>query len=268
MTPHDLALRQTLGAGGLDVVGAEHIQHAGAHQSGDRRQGAQAQRKRRQQRVLEGAPALNREDVHAQRLAQLQAQEILEHSAQDEARHGNADHRNEHGQGVHHGAALDRRNGAQQNADDGRKDQSADAQIGGNHKGFRNNLHNRPVIGDGDTQITLQAVAHVHKILNKDRLIKTILDSHICQSRFRDRLFTQERIARQHAHHEEHQRDEHEQRQNRVNQTLDNIASQCISSFCLHNFRFLHYYGFFDGCQSSILQKSTAGQKTVRKFPL
>ena len=231
MPPEDLALREALRFGGLDVILPQHVEHARAHQAGNRRQRTESQCEGGQQRLVELAPALNREEIDAEGFAQLQAEEVLQHRAQNEARHGDADHGDEHGYGVPHAAALDGGHSAEQNTDDDGKDDRADAQIRRNEERFGDNGHHVAVIGDGNPQIAAQAVAHIHQILHKHRLIQAVFRVHVGHCRRGDGLVADERIARQHAHHEKRERDEHKQRQHRIDETLDNVANQRAPSF-------------------------------------
>lgn len=82
------------------------------------------------------------------------------------------------------------------------------------------------VVGDGNSQIAAQAVAHIHQILHKHRLIQAVFRVHVGHRRRGDGLVADERITRQHAHHEKRERDEHKQRQYRIDETLDNVANQ------------------------------------------
>ena len=150
----------------------------------------------------------------------------MQHRAQNEARHGDADHGDEHGYGVPHAAALDGGHSAEQNADNHGEDDCANTQIRRNEERFGDNGHHVAVVGDGNSQIAAQAVAHIHQILHKHRLIQAVFRVHVGHRRRGDGLVADERIARQHAHHEKRERDEHKQRQYRIDETLDNVANQ------------------------------------------
>ena len=54
---HDRHRRQALGARGADVVGVEHVEHAGARQPHERRHHGEAERDGRQNEMREACPS-------------------------------------------------------------------------------------------------------------------------------------------------------------------------------------------------------------------
>ena len=94
MHPDDDELLLPLGTCGSDVVGADDLQHRGtrhARHLGDR---LGRQRDGRQDRGLEGA------EPGGGQPAQVHREEQNEQQAQPEDRHGQADHGEDHGDGV------------------------------------------------------------------------------------------------------------------------------------------------------------------------
>ena len=102
MVVNDLLLRQTLGAGGADVVGVQHLQHIGADVAHPRADGDEHQRDDRQHQVLahiqqlaEGAEGVEvtARQAHQVEPAQLDGEHQLQQGGKEERGQGHTQQR-------------------------------------------------------------------------------------------------------------------------------------------------------------------------------
>ena len=159
----DAALGDALGAGGADVVLAQHFEHRGAGQPGDDAGRHDGQRQRRQeqmvQQVRQVAAAVDR--VHAAepgRGASVTAKTQDEQQAEPEGRHRNADQDDE-GDGLVGPAELaDGRDDARQQADNRAQDQRRSGKDQRCLKALHHLVEHRPVEGVGAAEIAVEQV--------------------------------------------------------------------------------------------------------------
>ena len=107
MAEIDGAVRQAAGAGELDVVGAQHLEHLGAHQPRHQGHLEQAERDRRQHQRLEaggreqaGAPEADAHDLAAPeggQHAERHGEDVDQQDADQEGRQRDADQRDRRG---------------------------------------------------------------------------------------------------------------------------------------------------------------------------
>ena len=101
-TSSDARAGQALGAGGADVVLAQHVDHRRAHHARIPAAAEDAERQRRQDEMREGAVAADREP------AELHREDIEQQQADHELRRRDADEGGDHQRPVGGAAALDR----------------------------------------------------------------------------------------------------------------------------------------------------------------
>src|SRR5260370_2294242 len=119
---------------------------------------------------------------------QRDAEDLLEHKAEPEDRHRDAEIRKRRHRVVHDRILTDRRDHADQNRDDEREAQGRDEQLYRGGEAAEDLAGYRLVVRDGDTKITMQEAHQPPDILNIERLIQAV---------FRlDRLYFGRRHAR------------------------------------------------------------------------
>ena len=196
MHRHDAKGRQPLGAGGADVVLAQHLQHGRARHARHHRQRVGAQHDGRQHQVLqrrkeslgfarhqrvEQQKAGHRLDVvhHVQaprhwRPSQVDREEHDQQQPPPENRHGVASEGDRHDTVVKPRIAFHGGNDAGRNAQQQRKRNGADRQFDGGRKQRQKFVHHRHLGDDGLAQVTLQHAANVDAVLRQHRLVQAV----------------------------------------------------------------------------------------------
>ena len=178
VTHQDAALAEALGAGRADVVGAQHLDHRGAHQAGDDGDLRQRERDDGQGEVVEThSPEI---ETGYGEPTEPQSEDQRQQRTGDEGRYRNADHGDAHGGIVRsrvlpHGGGDPEANASEKRDRDG---ESADGKGDGQALGqeFRDVLvlvlHRR-------AEIACNHIAQVFEVLLMDRLIEAEAGAHV-----------------------------------------------------------------------------------------
>jgi hypothetical protein len=104
--------------------------------------------------------------------AELEREEEQQHQAEPEMRDRDAEHGDHHGADIDQGAAPVGREEAQAEAQDHGDHQAGGGQHQGRRKAGQQDVQDRLVAHDRAAEIALQQPAHVHRVLDVDRLIE------------------------------------------------------------------------------------------------
>ena len=159
MAQHDAAAAQPLGAGGADVIGAQHVDHRRAHHPAVPARPQQAERQRRQDQMGEGAVAADGEP------AQLDREDIKQQQADHELRGGHRQERADHQRLVGQPPARQRGHDAHGDA------QSQFAEDRGNHQ----QQGGRQARGDQFRHFGLLQIAAPHVALHQPAQVAPVL---------------------------------------------------------------------------------------------
>lgn len=138
MQEEHVLLRHALGQGGADIVLLQHFEHGGPRNAGDQRDIDQAQRDRGQDEVPQPGPEAfgdRRVALHRQPV-ELQREDPRKQVADDEDRHGEAQHRETHRRLVDPASGLPGRDDAHRHGDYHREDQRQHHQRDGGLDGW------------------------------------------------------------------------------------------------------------------------------------
>ena len=118
---------------------------------------------------------------------------------------------------------LDGGNGAQNDTQHKGKDNGPDAHVKGDHEGFSDDGGDGTVVLQGKTQIAVQAIAEIHKVLHPNRLVQAVLGVKCVHSGLGQLFVTDKGVAGQQTLHEEGQGDQHKQGDNGIADSLEKI---------------------------------------------
>src|SRR2546422_6573457 len=163
---HDL-LVESLQAGELDVVGAEHLEHRGAREAQDGCGGEIPQREGGKDQVLEATPATGRQQP------EHDAEEQDQHEPEPERGHGLSEHREYPRCAVQDPAPAHGGVHAEGHPDEDAEEHGHESQLDRRGQAFPDVLDDRPPGEDGLPEVTLRDVLHVDRVLDGHRLVQT-----------------------------------------------------------------------------------------------
>ncbi len=190
----DLVVVQPLGAGELDVLGGELLQHLGTYQPDKQRQHDGGERHRRQDQVLDAIPG-EEAGLPAQQVvslttaigrqpAQLDGEEIHQHDGGQKDRDRDADTASRHDDLGGNTARADRGVDPERNGDHDDDDRGGKYQLKGSHQLVEDHLESRSLEEIGGAQIPM------HRILQKAAVFdqKGIIEAHLVAQLLAHRL--------------------------------------------------------------------------------
>ena len=178
----DGPVRQATGAGELDVIGAQHLEHLGAHQAHDQRQLKHRQRDGRQGDVL---PALGRQQAgapqtHLHHIAAPEAGQPAQHDGknqdqQDADQEGGqryAQQRNRHEQLAQEGATPKCRVHPHRNANEQGQEGRHQSQLQGGRQALDDQARDLGALTQAQAELAVDRIPQKVCVLHEKRLIQ------------------------------------------------------------------------------------------------
>src|SRR5213594_1454650 len=202
----DQRLGQALGAGGPDVVRAQHFEHRRPGEPGDRGHGEGAERERGQEEIPPVLPAGGRQE------AELQRDDQDQENPDEERRRGLADERQSHGDLVDRGVAPNRRDHADGQGDERREDERRQAELECRRQVAEYHAKGGLAKVDRPAEVPAENVAEEDNVLHRQGTVEAELgaDAEDLAARGVGRQEQRHGIARQAHDHEDDGRDEPE----------------------------------------------------------
>ncbi len=181
----DLVVVQPLGAGELDVLGGELLQHLGAHQPDEQRQHDGGERYAGQDQMLDAVPS-EEARLPAQQIvglaaaigrqpAQLDGEEVHQHDGGQEHRDRDADAAPRHDDLGRYAVRADRRVDPKRNGDHHDDQRSAKHQLKSSHQLVEDDLEGWSLEEVGSTQIPVYRVLQEAAVFDEERIVEAHL---------------------------------------------------------------------------------------------
>src|SRR5580765_1090705 len=198
--------RDALGAGGADVVRAQHLEHRGAREPRDRRHREGAERQRGQHQALPALATRRRQQTEVERDDQDQE------DPDEEGRRRLADEGERHRRLIDGGVSFHGRDDPDGQGDQQRQGERGEAELEGRGQIVEDHSGGRLAEMDGLAKIPVHDVAEEDRVLHGERAVQAELGADAGKLALRrvGRQQERHRIARQPHDHEDDGRDEPE----------------------------------------------------------
>ena len=171
----DRGIRRALGAGGADVILAQHFEHGGSRQPHDQRRAAEAHRGGRNREHHECVPEALRLLAVDRNRAELGDEHHQDQKPEPECRHRQSAQAHHAQEIIEPGVLLDRADHPERNPEQDRERQRQRRELGGDRDARQDLVERRPLRHVGIAEVAVQQPADPDRVLHRNRLVEAEL---------------------------------------------------------------------------------------------